>query len=222
MVDRAKIKSGNNNSYVAWRNVTPLHNKLVEKLIHAPFHLIVTMRAKTEYVQEKDPNSGKTVIRKVGMQPIQRDGLEYEFDVVVDVDLDHNAVVGKTRCSALDGKVFPKAGKELASVFYGWLTEGAEPEVVAPAKSQPVAKLPAAPAPDNGEERIGKEAYDSFLLFVQQEQLDVAKVKRILTEKFAVSTARELSPKGYADLSDILHEWKKSGKYPLDDTTQNG
>jgi hypothetical protein len=55
------------------------------------------MRAKTEWVQEKD-TSGKTTIRKVGMAPIQRDGLEYEFDVMFDHDQDsHRAMCTKTR-----------------------------------------------------------------------------------------------------------------------------
>ncbi len=39
------------------------------------------MRVKTEWVVERD-EKGRNVPRAVGLQPIMRDGIEYEFDVV--------------------------------------------------------------------------------------------------------------------------------------------
>lgn len=95
--DTASAKQKGGNSWAVWRDITPEHNRFVDSMLAAPFHLIVTMRAKTEWVQEKDPN-GKTTIRKIGMAPVQRDGLEYEFDVMFDLDQDsHRAVCTKTR-----------------------------------------------------------------------------------------------------------------------------
>lgn len=104
MVDEA-AKRNKGNSYVAWRDVTPLHNKMVAAILDYPGHVIVTMRTKMEYALDKDDKTGKTSPRKVGMAPIQRGGVEYEFDVVVDMDLEHNFIVSKTRLSVLDGKV---------------------------------------------------------------------------------------------------------------------
>jgi hypothetical protein len=78
---------------------------MVDAIIASKMHIIATMRAKTEYVQEKDPKTGRTSVRKVGMAPVQRDGLEYEFDVVANLDSENNFVVGKTRCPALAGAV---------------------------------------------------------------------------------------------------------------------
>jgi len=69
------------------------------RTVNADHH--ATMRAKTEYVQEKNEKTGKVSVRKVGMAPVQRDGLEYEFDVVADLDQDNNLIVGKTRCPSL-------------------------------------------------------------------------------------------------------------------------
>lgn len=120
LVDRAAKRSQSSNSFAAWRDVTPLHNQLVEAMIAAKLHIIVTLRSKTDYVQEKD-NNGRTVIRKVGMAPVQRDGLEYEFDVYGDLDQDHNLVIGKTRCSALGGQVIAKPGAKLAATLNEWL-----------------------------------------------------------------------------------------------------
>lgn len=123
-VDRAAKKSQSGNTYVAWRDVTPMHNRMVEAILAAPLHVIVTMRAKTEYVQEKDER-GKTSIRKVGLAPVQRDGLEYEFDVVADMDADNNMIITKTRCPALAGQMYAKAGAEVATILKDWLTDGA-------------------------------------------------------------------------------------------------
>lgn len=131
-VDTIAKKSQSRSSFNAWREVTPLHNAMVDAILRAPMHVIVTMRAKTEYVLEKD-DRGKTVPRKVGIQPVQRDGMEYEFDVVGDITEDHDFIVGKTRCPALADKVFKRAGADVASILTGWLTDGAE--------------QPAAPAP---------------------------------------------------------------------------
>jgi hypothetical protein len=149
LVDRAARRAQSNNNFGAWRDVTPQHNAMVDTIIGAKIHIIATMRAKTEYVQEKDPKTGRTSVRKVGMAPVQRDGLEYEFDVVADIDSENNLVVGKTRCPAIAGAVFPKAGKEIALRLKNWLTDGGVAREAATefAKPAPKAEKKAAPAP---------------------------------------------------------------------------
>lgn len=125
-VDNAARRSRSGNSFAAWRDVTPMHNRLVDALVSCKCHLVVTMRAKTEWVMEEVRNGqGRTVQqpRKVGLAPVQRDGLEYEFDVVGDIDVDHNLIVSKTRCPALDGQVIHKPGEQLATTIREWLTE---------------------------------------------------------------------------------------------------
>lgn len=123
-VDRA-AKSQGGNSFGAWRNVTPQHNDLVDAILRANAHVIVTMRAKTEYVQEKD-DRGRTTVRKVGLAAVQRDGMEYEFDVVCDVTAEHDAIVTKTRCSPLTDKIFPPHETPvLGAALRAWLTDGA-------------------------------------------------------------------------------------------------
>jgi DNA replication protein DnaC len=112
-VDKAAKRSQSNNSYVAWREVTPKHNDFVAAMLACKMHLIVTMRSKTEYVMEQN-DKGKTVPKKVGLAPIQRDGIEYEFDIVGDMDLDHNLIITKTRCSELSGELINKPGHDLA------------------------------------------------------------------------------------------------------------
>lgn len=167
-VDAAARRSSSGNSFTAWRDVTPKHNAMVQALIACKAHLIVTMRAKMEYVQEKD-DRGKTIIRKVGLAAIQRDGLEYEFDVVGDMDIDNNLVVSKSRCPALHGKVFNKPGEHPGKELVEWLSGDAPPaapvvnEGFPPAGpiGKPAAKpAPAAPARPSNSTRADLEALD--------------------------------------------------------------
>src|SRR5690606_31243306 len=97
----------------AWREVTPMHNELVDTILGYPGHVIATMRVKTEYLVEENER-GKKTVRKVGLAPVQRDGMEYEFDLVGDMDHAHTLTVTKTRCSALDGKAIRRPGADVA------------------------------------------------------------------------------------------------------------
>lgn len=83
------------NSFTNWAKVTPRHRAFIEKMLHTDVHLIATMRTKQEYVlNQKD---GKYVPEKVGLKAIQRDGLDYEFTLVFDVDIKHLAIASKDR-----------------------------------------------------------------------------------------------------------------------------
>ncbi|MDE3023728.1 MAG: AAA family ATPase [Pseudomonadota bacterium] len=116
--------SGKGNSYTAWRSITPEHNSLVEAMLQSPCHIIATMRAKTEYVLETGSN-GKQTPKKVGLAPIQRDGMEFEFTIFMDIDSMHIATATKDRTSILDGtyfKITEQTGKDLLV----WLEQGAD------------------------------------------------------------------------------------------------
>lgn len=113
------------NTFGAWREATPMHNRLINAILAAPMHVICTMRAKTEYVQEKD-DRGRTQIRKVGLAPVQRDGMEYEMDVVGDIDTSHNLVITKSRYSPLADRVIERPGVDLGRELGAWLGSGVE------------------------------------------------------------------------------------------------
>jgi hypothetical protein len=74
-------------------------------------------------VLEEYEADGKKKTRpvKLGMEAVQRDGMEYEFDIVADLDLDNTLVVSKTRCSALRGAIIEEPGLELADTLRAWL-----------------------------------------------------------------------------------------------------
>jgi hypothetical protein len=133
MVDAAVARSRSSNSFAAWREVTPVHNRLVDAMLRSKCHIIATLRTKTEYVIEED-NRGKKTPRKIGMAPVQRDGMEYEFDIVGDMDADNRLIISKTRCPELRRAVVETPGKEFAQTILNWLTDGVE--VSEPAKPE--------------------------------------------------------------------------------------
>lgn len=121
------------NSYAAWGEVTPIYQNMIESIIAADMHIICTIRSKQDYILVE--KNGKQSPQKVGMAPIQRDGFEYEFDIFLDMDIENNAIVQKTRCPGLTGKVFTKPGGDVAAILKEWLH--GEP---APRKHKPVAE----------------------------------------------------------------------------------
>ncbi len=145
LVDQAS-KRYKGNSYVAWGDVTPMHTEFIETMLASKMHIIACFRSKIEYLQTE--SGGRKEIRKVGMAAITREGAEYEFDVVGEMDLDHNMVITKSRCEALADRVIAKPGEDLAKAIMAWLSDGEEPTPVGkPAAPTPQPSAPSASAP---------------------------------------------------------------------------
>jgi hypothetical protein len=118
------------NSFTNWRSITKEHELFKAKIVHSPCHIIATMRSKQEYIIEAN-DKGKTMPRKVGLAPVQRDGMEYEFTTVFDVAMDHKFSVSKDRTSLFDGRIehiTEKTGQEIKQ----WLQSGKEMALEAP------------------------------------------------------------------------------------------
>lgn len=124
LVDATARRSKTANSFLAWRDVTPIHNALIDAILRSRCHIITTMRTKTEYLVEKDHN-GKSVPRKVGLAPVQRDGVEYEMDIVGELDLDNVLTVSKSRCPALSRTVTRRPGADFGKALGEWLSDAA-------------------------------------------------------------------------------------------------
>ena len=151
-VDTAGKRNQGGGNFGAWRDATPRHNSLVDAILVAPLHIICTLRSKVEYVVENV--GGRNQVRKVGLQPVQRDGLEYEFTVVGDVSQDHDLVVTKTRAAFLKDAVIREAGEDLGRQLAAWLANG-EPAPARPA-APAVKVVPAADSDGPLVERIAR------------------------------------------------------------------
>ena len=135
---QGKMADGGMNSFTAWRKLTPQHNAFIEAMIRSKLHLIATMRSKMDYVVETN-EKGKSVPKKVGLAPVQREGMDYEFDIVFDLDLNHNAQSTKDRSSLFDGRLVSKPDENVGKQILEWLDRGQQPALatsdVPPAKA---------------------------------------------------------------------------------------
>lgn len=87
------------NTWSAWSNTTPRHDKFVNKVLHTPMHFITCTRSKTDTVMGEDKK-----VKKVGMKDQQRDGWEYELTVSLEIDRDtHLATPSKDRTNLFEG-----------------------------------------------------------------------------------------------------------------------
>lgn len=112
----------------AWKDVTPHHQALVQALLTFPGHLIVTMRSKMAYEVSRS-EKGKAEVVKLGLKPVQREGLEYEFDLVGDMDQAHRLVISKSRYSTMADRAFTPPDEALGRELADLASDGAPPPV---------------------------------------------------------------------------------------------
>lgn len=120
-------KLGGNKFTNGWKTVSPQYAKLIEKILSYPGHLIATMRSKSDFVMEEQ--NGKTAPKKVGLAAVAREGTEFEFDLMFDLDPSGTLTVTKSRCGEIlpVGYVFDR--EQIPAVITKvkqWLDVGAE------------------------------------------------------------------------------------------------
>lgn len=121
-VDRAAKRSGGH-GMSGWKEMRPVERQMVESLLAYPGHVICTLRVKTDWVEGENAR-GKRVMQKVGTKAEQREGLEYEFDLVGSLDLNNELTVVKSRCPQLAGEIVARPGRAFAETFKAWLDDG--------------------------------------------------------------------------------------------------
>lgn len=110
--DQVTAKMKTPNSFTAWAQITPRHDKFIQTILQSQCHVITTVRSKTEYILV-DKN-GRQVPQKAGMGQVTRDGFEYELTLSLDLDQDHKAFASKDRT-----RLFADAVPEVVSVATG-------------------------------------------------------------------------------------------------------
>lgn len=90
------------NSFTNWGKITPRQNAFIQRILQSNCHAICTMRTKQDYVLSE--KNGKMVPEKVGLKAIMREGVDYEFTIVFDIDMKHIANASKDRTGLFMGK----------------------------------------------------------------------------------------------------------------------
>jgi hypothetical protein len=112
------------NSYVNWNKLTPRHNSFVQTILQSPCHVIGTIRSKQEYVLNE--KNGKMVPEKLGMKGVTREGMDYEFTLVLEIDIKNHVTATKDRTSLFLNKpsfvITPETGK----IILDWCNTGVE------------------------------------------------------------------------------------------------
>lgn len=123
------------NHWTNWGPITKKQEAFKAAWLHAPINVIATMRSKQEYMQSEA--GGKKKVEKVGMAPMQREGVEYEFTVVFDCAMDHQAVASKDRTSLFRERIF-QITEDTGAEIKTWLEKGID----APPPTVPVVRTP--------------------------------------------------------------------------------
>ncbi len=127
-----------------WKDWRPNERAMIDAMLASPCHIIGNMRVKTEYQEQVDPQTGKKKRVKVGLAPIQRQGLEYEFDLVGYMDDENTLITDKTRCPFYKKKAITEPKEKDFQPFVDWL-KGAAPVPKPAAPPPPPAAKPTPP-----------------------------------------------------------------------------
>lgn len=117
----AKAKFGGN-AWSAWSEGTPKQISLINALLDFPGHIIATMRAETNWTTTTN-DKGKLVPVRIGEAPKQGKSIEYEFDMLMQISQEHQAIVLKDRTGKFQDQCF-MIDEEFGKSLKEWLNDG--------------------------------------------------------------------------------------------------
>ena len=122
-----------NNSFANWQKIGLRHKVFIQTILNSKAHIIATTRTKQDYVLNN--LNGKMVPEKVGLKAIQREGLDYEFTLVFDLNMKNSATASKDRTGLFFGQPEQKLNIETGRAIYNWCNAGTN---VAPTDIMPL------------------------------------------------------------------------------------
>ena len=123
---KAKMDEAGGNSYTNWNAAGKKFAGVVDLIRSIDMHVIVCMRSKMEYVLETN-EKGKQAPRKVGLAPIVRDGTEYDFSTMFEIDMRNLATDSKGRLKHITGGEAVLLTEAIGGKLRAWMDEGEEP-----------------------------------------------------------------------------------------------
>lgn len=189
---------GKGNSYTNWASITKKHEAFKACLLHSQIHLIATMRSKQDYSLEDD--NGKKVPKKVGLAPIQRDGMEYEFTTVFDIAMNHEAIASKDRTGIFSGKIF-KITSSTGEEILKWVENGKQVSHEPQPSPEPIQKpIPEAP------QYISMDMLKRLHTIKNSKKWTDEQIKTYMKQRYNVISSRALSRENYQSLCTAIED----------------
>lgn len=110
------------NSFTNWGKITPRHNAFIQAMLQSHCHIIGTIRSKQDYVLNE--KNGKMIPEKVGLKGVTREGMDYEFTLVFDLDIKNNVTTSKDRTGLFTGKPEFKISPDTGKLIAEWCNSG--------------------------------------------------------------------------------------------------
>ena len=110
------------NSFTNWSKLTPKMNTLVQKILTSSCHIISTIRSKQDYVITE--NNGKSVPQKTGLKGIVREGTDYDYTIVMELDIYNNALCTKDRTQLFNSRIPFKIDESVGKKIKNWCKDG--------------------------------------------------------------------------------------------------
>ena len=124
MIDLSEKLQSGSNKFSGWSKANERERTMIQALLSFPGHVIVTLRTKNEKVVEEDERGRKKVVDVV-LKPIQRDGIEYEFGLVGEMDLSNTLTIKKSRIAPIAvGDSFDRPGPDIIRQVSEYLAAG--------------------------------------------------------------------------------------------------
>lgn len=111
--------------FASWKEVTPLHNKFIDRMRESRLHIIATMRAVSDYVVEAN-EKGKVAPKKIGLKSNQREGTDYEFGIIFDIEMSHHARASKDRTGLFAERGLFQISETTGQELKLWANSGAD------------------------------------------------------------------------------------------------
>jgi DNA polymerase III delta prime subunit len=123
---KQNMDNAGGNSYTNWNAAGKKFSGVLDLIRSVDMHVIVCMRSKMEYVLEEN-DKGKKVPRKIGLAPVVRDGTEYEFSTMFEIDMQHIARDTKGRLQKVIGDEPLMLTESVGAKLRDWINEGEPP-----------------------------------------------------------------------------------------------
>ncbi len=194
-VDKLTKTKYKGNSWQAWSDGTPRQRRLVDAILRYPGHVIATMRSKTEWTTEKDERSGKTKPVRVGLAPEQGKGIEYEFDMLMELSPDNYASFIKDRTGKFQGRILERPDEQVGRDIKAWLSSAPTTPTAQPTPRPETAAEPVEAVREPV--TISEKRVDGLRAELQKLGIDTSNEAQVIETAFGLSELER-----FTDLTD--------------------